>query len=528
MPSIKENIDQIKKGVKKLNEEAQKASKSTKEIGNNLKYNPNDIKLIKDKFEALGDELQANIKLSEEYNDAISKLKSQDLSELNEKERAEQQLKINKLIADYEQKLAYVEEKKKILKRLTNAEVKNQELVNALIVEQNKNYENTEKLAQKLSKVALGVYAWFKKSLDESIELGRSVYSMSQRFNSSAEDVQIWNRALELATGTQDIFNDGMKAMIQGMSQISAGRGIAYNNVLKEIGINYSDIASLNPTEQFEQIINALAGVENYSMRASYAQQLFQEKGVLLAGALDGGTESIEKFKEQAKEFGIISDENAKRLTEISFELEKAKSQLSVTKAELIIGLAPAIEVVTEMIKVASPLIKGIAEGIKATGGAGAGLLISLWAMVRVLPTIVAWKKRWQLQAIQTAVAVGNLDKANKIAQAGMGGWIGAIFGVISVLGILVGALSTANKEADKLEETTENVAKASQEIVGSNANDFVTTTETMATKSTYSEITINATIRGEGDNPISDDNAVLVAQLTADEVNKNLGDLIK
>ena len=38
----------------------------------------------------------------------------------------------------------------------------------------------------------------------------------------------------------------------------------------------------------------------------------------------------------------------------------------------------------------------------------------------------------------------------------------------------------------------------------------------------------LNATIHGEGDTPISDENAVKVTQMVADEVNKGFGELIK
>lgn len=527
MPSIRDDISKITAQVSELNKEAREASLSTKSIGNSLKFDSTNVELIKKRFASLRNELEINNKKLAEMQKA-----SKDLEALKGtdayKNDAQALQKINKLIEDYKIKIQYAIDKQKELESATDGVAEKQAIVNAVTQQVNEKYSKLEQTAQKVSRATTLLVGALTRVVKSSIETGREIYSMSQRFNSSAEDVQIWNRALELATGTQDIFNDSMKAMIQGMSQISAGRGIAYNNVLKEIGINYSDIASLSPTEQFEEIVNALSDVENYSMRASYAQQLFQEKGVLLAGALDGGTEAIERFKEQAKEFGIISDKNAKRLTEIGFELEKAKSDLSVVSAELTIALVPVLQVLTTLLKVASPILSSFAEGLEKMGIFG-GIFVTVGlSTLIIMPKLITFSKLHAIAKEKEAQAIQKVTLAQKMASAGLTGWIGLAVGAIGIIATLIGAFGKATDEADKMKDSVEEATKASQEIVGGNADDFVTTTETMATKSTYSEITINATIRGEGDNPISDENAVLVAQLTADEVNKNLGDLIK
>lgn len=527
MPSIREDLSKITAEVNKLNNEAKEAAQSTKSIGNNLKFKPDDIDLVKKRFASLRNELEINNKKLAEMKKASEKL-SELKSSKAYKDDAEALQKINKLLDDYRVKIQYAEDKKEQLVAASKKEVENAEILKIKTAQVNEEYAKAEQTAQKLNRVALSLVATMTKIVTSSVETGKQVYSMSQRFNSSAEDVQIWNRALELATGTQDIFNDGMKAMIQGMSQISAGRGIAYNNVLKAIGVNYSEIASLTPTEQFEAIINGLAGVENYSMRAGYAQQLFQEKGVLLAGALEGGTEAIEKFKEQAKEFGIISDENAQRLVEVGFELEKSKSQLGVLGAELTIALVPAVEVLTGLLKVASPIIKVIAKGLEATGIAGGIVLTSTLAMLIVYPKIIMWRKQHRIAALLEALAIEKVGDATKKASIGLSGWIGVAIGAIGILGGLISAFSKAKNEADGLNDSLSETVAESQGIVGGAVSDYTTTTEQIATRSTTYEMILNATIHGEGDTPISDENAVKVTQMVADEVNKGFGELIK
>lgn len=527
MPSIREDISKITAQVNKLNNEAKEAAQSTKSIGNSLKFDSGNVDLIKQRFASLKNELEINNKKLAEMKKA-----RQDLEALKQtdayKNDATALQKINKLIDDYRVKIQYAIDKQKELENATNGVAERQAIVSAVTAQVNEQYEKTEKTAQKLNRVALRLVATMTMVVKSSIQTGKEVYSMSKRFNSSAEDVQIWNRALELATGTQDIFNDGMKAMIQGMSQISAGRGIAYNNVLKAIGVNYSEIASLTPTEQFEAIINGLAGVENYSMRAGYAQQLFQEKGVLLAGALEGGTEAIEEFKKQAQEFSFISDENAEALVKVGFELEKAKSQLSVVGADLTIALVPAIEVLTTMLKVVSPIIKSFSEGLKQMGTAGGILLTVTVGTMIIMPKIIAFSKMVTTARRVEAKATNELADAQNRLRFGFSGWIGIAFGALSLITTLIGAFSKAKDEADGFNDSLKDTVSESQGIVGGAVSDYTTTTEQIATRSTTYEMILNATIHGEGDTPISDENAVKVSQMVADEVNKGFGELIK
>ena len=527
MPSIREDISKITAQVNKLNNEAKEAAQSTKSIGNSLKFDSGNVDLIKQRFASLKNELEINNKKLAEMKKA-----RQDLEALKQtdayKNDATALQKINKLLDDYRVKIQYAIDKQKELENATNGVAERQAIVSAVTAQVNEQYEKTEKTAQKLNRVALSLVATMTKIVTSSIQTGKEVYSMSKRFNSSAEDVQIWNRALELATGTQDIFNDGMKAMIQGMSQISAGRGIAYNNVLKAIGVSYSEIASLTPTEQFEAIINGLAGVENYSMRAGYAQQLFQEKGVLLAGALDGGTEAIERYKEQAQEFGIISGENAEELVKLGFRLEEAKSQLSVVGAELTIGIAPVLQIITTGLKVVQPIVSALAKGLEKMGVVG-GLIVTigLTAMI-IMPKIIMFSKQHRIARLLEAQAIEKVGEAQRKLTIGFGGWIGIAAGALGIITTLIGAFGKAKDEADGLNDSLSETVAESQGIVGGAVSDYTTTTEQIATRSTTYEMILNATIHGEGDTPISDENAVKVSKMVSDEVNKGFGELIK
>ena len=180
------------------------------------------------------------------------------------------------------------------------------------------------------------------------------------------------------------------------------------------------------------------------------------------------------------------------------------------------------------MLKVASPIIKGIAEVLKSTGKAGGIVLTVTLAILVIYPKVVAWRKRNRIAALLEAQAIDKVNVATKAASIGFGGWLGIISGGIGLISLLIGAFGKAKDEADDLNDSLDETVRESQGIVGGAASDYTATTETMATKSTSYDMTINATIHGEGDTAISDENAVKVAQITMDEINKGFGDMVK
>lgn len=535
MPSIKDNIKEITSGINKLNIEAKNAAANTKSIGNSLKFDSTNINLIKQRYESLGKELEITnerIKEIQKVQSDLSALKIQAQQINNEKEREKALSDINKQLDDYKIKLEYAIEKQKELSYATDETRKNQELTAAVTTQVNEKFAKSEEVAQKLSNIVTKLYAQVKKFAIEAIDAGTDLYSLSSRFNTSVEDIQIWNRTLQVATGQSDVFTNSLKKIVQGMSQISSGRGVAYKTALKEIGIAYADIAKLDTAAQFEAIAQGLANVENRSLRTAYAEQLLGESGQYLVNSLENGIEGLEEFRTEAGKFGVLTTEEAQKLTELGIRIEQIKSQLQLVGADLVEALEPAIESIASFLRaVVIPIIKSLSTVLRPLGGFGSALLIIITSALKFLPQIISYIKMYTIQQHLAAIATKATGEAAVTAGTAMKaafGWIGIIIGVIGALGSLISSLSSAKEEADDLNDSLDETMTKAQGVVGGSASGYTTTSEQIATKSTQYETTINVTIRGEGDTKLSDEQMVATAQLTAAEVNKSLGELVK
>lgn len=535
MPSVKDNIKDITNGVKLLGNEAKIAAANTKSISNSLKFDSNNVELIQQRYASLKDELAKTTKYIEAMQKAQSDLKSQKAeAQLLEKEEEREKVlrDINKQLADYDTKLPSLIEKQKELTTATNETSYNQQLVGAVTQQVNDKFAKTEEVAKKVSAVVKKLYMQVKKFAEEAINTGTTLYSLSSRFNTSVEDIQIWNRTLQVATGQSDVFTNSLKKIVQGMSQVASGRGVAYKTALNEIGIAYKDIAELDTAAQFEAIAQGLANVENRSLRAAYAEQLLGESGQYLVEALENGVEGLEQFKNEAEGFGYLTTEDAEKLKDLNITIEKLKSQLQLVGAELVEAIAPTIETLGKFLsKFVVPIIKTISNILEQMGDFGSVLLVIGTASLIMLPKVITLIQLYKVQQIYaaraTAVVGDEAVKAGLKMKAAFG-WISVIISIVSVIGILIGSLISAKEEADDLNDSLDDTIIKTQGIVGSSASGYTATSEQISTKATQYETTIDVTIRGEGDTKLSDEQMVTTAQLTAAEVNKSLGELVK
>ena len=524
---ITARIDSIKKGVELLALEARKAANDVSQISTRLKFDPNNVNYVVERFTAWQKELDATNKKIEGLKKAQADLR-EEASKITgtSKEEKEQLAEIEKLASQYASDLQKAEANADRLNQLLTNTNKSSQIINTVTRQINEKYDIWLKVSQKIATATQKIYNSLKNVVSEASETGVQLSATAKRYNTTAEDIQTWDRALQLATGQSELFTQSLSVMVKGMAQIAAGRGVAFTKALKNIGIAYKDIKDLSAGEQFERIIDGLASVENYSQRAAAAQQLFGESGQYIASVLNDGGKALDGYKEKAESFGIISNSNAEALAEMNIKLEQAKSQITEAKAALALALQPALEVITELIRnVLVPAIKTIADMFKGWTKTGQGLAIALGILLLIIPKFIKGLAltRIALMSVKNgAIGATAAVTALKIAIGGIAA-VGVIAGIMGIAGAFSSVEDSANDATDAIEEFY-NVGKNAG-IVGAQAQ---VNTESTATSLTTKDVNIAVEIHGYGDTEVSDDGAVMVAQLTADEVQKAWGELTK
>lgn len=527
MPSISENLDKISAEIKRIEQNSKMARAETKGLGDMLRFDGNNVDLIIKRFNSLGNELdQENKKIAQ------LKAKEEELTKISlsgqYKEGSKELEKLNRQLDDTRVKLQYAEDRAKGLAMASSETARNQEIVRAVTANVNAQYEKQERTARRIQITTLATIMLVRQWTTEAVKQGTELYALSKRYDMSAEEIQDWDRALELATGQSGLFSRSLKELVKTFAEVASGRGIATENVLKDIGLAYKDLAEMSSQEQFHAIIDALQGVENASLRASYAEKLFKEAGIDIAGVFNDNTVSLDEYLERAKEYSKISDESVKRLAELNFDLEEANTHLQVAKAEIVSALLPAIRATADILSVLAPIIQATGKGFQEMGLFGNILVAVLTGMLLLMPMLVKWSKQHAIQKALEALAIkGAGDEAAKAVpkMTALNASLGAVGLILSAIALVIGLIVSAT---DKAKKGIDDTIDASKSLMAETGTGFTSNTEQYATSNKEYYMQADVNIHGEGDTPIGDENAIKVAQYTADALNKSLGELVK
>ena len=434
---------------------------------------------------------------------------------------------IEKLSAQYANEISKAEANQDRLNQLLSTTNKDSELIKATTEQINKKYETWIDASEKLAAATKKIYDALKNVVTGSAEAGTQLFAIAKRYNTTTEEVQRWNYALQDATGQADLFTQSLSVMVKGMAQIAAGRGVAFSHALHNIGLEYKNIRDLSASEQFQTIIEGLGNLENYSARIEAAQQLFGEAGQYIVSVMEEGGDALATYRNEAEQFGIISSENAERLKDLQIAMQIVNTQLQEAKAELAIALQPALELITEVIKnVLAPVIRVVAKLFTALGKAGQFFFVILGAIILIMPKVLRTFALLRIAFSSTiAGASGAATAVNALKVALIG--IPALIAVIGVLALIGSAFGNIKDKADDATDALKGFKEVGEEM-GLMGADAQVNTESTATSMTTKTVEIGVEIHGYGDTSISDDAAVTVAQLTADQVNRSLGELTK
>lgn len=515
------DLDGIRQQIKNLAEQAKVAAENTRRIGDNLKFDPNDVEQVEKRFKSLEEELRVNNALVEKYKEALKGLEArkkelENITEATEKQQNEYK-KVRADIDKYTKALDKANKSVDYLTAATNDHNKAQAIARAQVRKTEEEFELLRKTTTKLNVVLLAAVAALAKMAQSSIEQGKELYNLSVRYNTNTEDIQGWNMALEQATGQSDLYTASLKRIVAGMAEIEAHRGVNYRRALTNIGLNYTDISELSTTEQFEAIIDKLAEMEDATARLSAARTLLGDEGAVIAQMFEKEGFDIEVLKQQAQEYGVIQQQTAEELANMSFELATARLQMQKASAELTIGLTPAIETFANIVKTLSGMLGGLAKAFKGMGSAGQIVFLMFMSLTIIIPKAILWfvklraeMKKAEIQANVTGIAVKSIG-----------------IGIAGMLATTAIGFAVAQSETKKLNDEMQNLNDTVNQLSGA-GEDFGANVESVTTSMSSRTISVNVDIYGHGDTPNSDELAMNTSQLTIDEIQRQLGDLIK
>jgi len=305
------------------------------------------------------------------------------------------------------------------------------------------------------------IMAGIWKMADSYTKAGDEVAKMAKRTGFSTESLSELRHATKLSGSSIQSFEKGVKRMASTVEDAKDGLE-TYVRSFDKLGLSVDEVAAMAPEEQFWAIAEALAELEDATMRSALAQDFFGRAGTDLLPMLAAGKEGIAAMRQEAHDLGVVFDEEAAAECEhFQDSITKLKTVLAGLVAAFIDDVLPTLE---KYIERAMEIIKNmkawtaehpkLAEGLLTLAGilvVGGALMLGLAAFVNAIRAIssalfvmhaLSGPKGWLLLAGSIGVAAGALGGFQKLMGEEawwerMPKWVGALHPLLGLLSVL-------------------------------------------------------------------------------------------
>lgn len=191
---------------------------------------------------------------------------------------------------------------------------------------------------------------------------GAEIDDLSNRFDVSAETIQEWQYVASQLGVDVEYFNRALIRVRAAMLDLSSGKTSAATEALSALGLEMSQFDSYE--EMFDGVMNALAGMEDETLQAAYANEIFGDRiANQMLPYLNAGTEEIAKFKEEFAGMSSFTDEQVSALATLDDTINLLKQSLQYVGLQIGASLQPLLQSLANVINNSLvPRLQALAE----------------------------------------------------------------------------------------------------------------------------------------------------------------------
>lgn len=279
--------------------------------------------------------------------------------------------------------------------------------------------EGVRSVGLKLGALGSAALTFLGGTVKAFVATGDALDEMSARTGVSVETLSELGWAADLAGADLETLETGLRKMQKVVTEAATGSASA-TEALGRLGLSVTDLVNLNPEQQFKLIADRLSKVQDPTLRAALAMEVFGKSGTRLLPMLADGAKGLEEYQRKARELGLtVSTETAQDAAALADTLDTLWRVLK--QSAFTIGAALA------------PTIKDLGD-----------------AVTRAVVRVTEWLKQNQaliVTALQVAAVVTAVGASLIVAGTLISG-VGAVFGwlatVVTGIGAAFGAIAAA------------------------------------------------------------------------------------
>lgn len=364
---ITRDLKDIKAELKSVESQIKSAAKEASGLKKAMKLDPSDTRLAEARYKELAIQVDAcskKLRLLKEQQDV--------LVEKNGPEA--------KLTPQYQ----------KLQNEILKTEASQKSLQKELDKANKTDFSKLQKNLEKTSKVCAGILAGvvsigvaFAASADE-------IQKKVDKFGGTAEEWQYQSNAWDKLTGDASAYESVLSAVtsVQGQVQKESSKT---GTVLEQLGLTFDDLQGKTSAEALQIYLSALSAIGDEATRQSVAVALFGANvGTYMAQMAGTGAESIDKWNEELREAGVLTNEEVANGAALQDTFDYLKQSIVKLVATLGTSLKPMIESIVSIIKTIAPILGGIGQAFASLGAPIQSAIVVFMGLMSILPGVIS------------------------------------------------------------------------------------------------------------------------------------------
>ncbi|WP_076590396.1 hypothetical protein [Vibrio ostreicida] len=271
------------------------------------------------------------------------------------------------------------------------------------------------------------------------------IVGLAKSFDMSTSSFQAWSGVAQEA-GLEGKHLGGMVKNLSDkvIDFQKLGQKSSSASAFKTLGIKQSMLDGMDAAEQFEEVMKRLEGMDDQQQAASLANKLLGKQGSQLSNVINQSGKSVKQLLDEQRKFNLLTEEGAKGAADYSSEAGSLKTALTsawqdiagVIGGELVGEIKTLSATFTQFYRDNRPQIIGF---FKSAIEFGRGLSAGLVSMASCVNTVVQALGGWE----NVGIAIASLMAGKLIA--GLFSAVITVYRLVRVVGLANMAMMAFN-----------------------------------------------------------------------------------